>query len=124
MFPGELASIAKKLSGRPRRRDYGPAQPIILPRQSFAQKTLYAALHFGRSWHKASLRGSAANGRFWGNSDRCWSVDDPMAQYSSASMMVITRSVTVGSDGSGGMQRQSRIIIIDPETDRVPIDLK
>jgi hypothetical protein len=36
-----------------------------------------------------------------GCSDRRGSVYEPMAQYSSASMMVMTRLVTAGSAGSG-----------------------
>jgi len=33
-----------------------------------AIKRTFAAAHFGRYWHKASLRGTAANGRFRGQS--------------------------------------------------------
>jgi hypothetical protein len=32
------------------------------------RQKVFAALHFGRYWHKASIRGRAANGRFRGKS--------------------------------------------------------
>jgi hypothetical protein len=46
-----------------------PIDQRLTPCEPKSSQRYFAAAHLGRYWHKASFRGSAANGRFGGKAD-------------------------------------------------------